>query len=77
MSMTNLLTLTPWPALSAAILLVLLVAALYFARTTAHEAIHAACAAPGAGAAAGLAFGHSGRAGSDGAKSGGAARGGP
>src|ERR1700728_1043751 len=45
MSMTSLLTLTPWPALSAAILLVLLVAALYFARTTAHQAIHAACGA--------------------------------
>jgi len=45
MSMTNVLTFTPWPALSAAILMVLLVAALYFARTTAHQAIHAACAA--------------------------------
>src|ERR1700731_1557914 len=45
MSMTNLLTFTPWPTLSAAILMVLLVAALYFARTTAHQAIHAACAA--------------------------------
>src|SRR6202790_5515888 len=45
MSMTNLLTFTPWPALSAVILLVLLVVALYFARTTAHQAIHAACGA--------------------------------
>src|SRR5258708_33487336 len=45
MSMTNLLTFTPWPALSAVILVVLLVAALYFARTTAHQAIHAACGA--------------------------------
>jgi hypothetical protein len=45
MSMTNLLSFTPWPALSAVILLVLLVAALYFARTTAHQAIHAACGA--------------------------------
>src|SRR5580700_10123908 len=45
MSMTNPLTFTPWPTLSAAILMVLLVAALYFARTTAHQAIHAACGA--------------------------------
>src|SRR5580692_5962475 len=45
MSMTSLLTLTPWPTLSAAILMVLIVAALYFARTTAHQAIHAACGA--------------------------------
>jgi len=45
MSMTSLLTFTPWPALSAVILVVLLVAALYFARTTAHQAIHAACGA--------------------------------
>src|SRR5271166_4547813 len=45
MSMTSLLTITPWPALSAVILLVLLVAALYFARSTAHQAIHAACGA--------------------------------
>lgn len=45
MSMTSLLTFTPWPALSAVILLVLLVAALYFARSTAHQAIHAACGA--------------------------------
>ena len=42
MSMTSLLTFTPWPAVSAAILLILLVAALYFARDTAHQAIQAA-----------------------------------
>ena len=45
MTMTNLLTFTPWPALSAVILLALLVAALYFARSTAHQAIQAACGA--------------------------------
>ena len=45
MSMTNLLTFTPWPAVSAAILLILLVAALYFARDTAHQAIEAAAVA--------------------------------
>jgi hypothetical protein len=45
MSMTSLLTFTPWPAVSAAILLILLVAALYFARDTAHQAIQAAAAA--------------------------------
>jgi len=45
MSMTNLLAFTPWPALSAAILLILLVAALYFARDTAHQAIQAAAGA--------------------------------
>ena len=39
MSMTTLLTFTPWPAVSAGILLILLVAALYFARDTAHQAI--------------------------------------
>jgi hypothetical protein len=42
--MTALLGLTPWPAVSAGILLILLVAALYFARRTAHQAIHAAAA---------------------------------
>jgi len=42
MSITSLLAITPWPAVSAAILLTLLVAALYFARSTAHQAIHAA-----------------------------------
>jgi len=45
MSVTSLLTFTPWPALSAAILLILLVAALYFARDTAHQAIQAAAGA--------------------------------
>jgi hypothetical protein len=45
MSMTSLLTFTPWPAMSAAILLMLLVAALYLARDTAHQAIAAAAAA--------------------------------
>ncbi len=43
--MTALLTFTPWPALSAAILLILLIAALYFARDTAHLAIQAATSA--------------------------------
>jgi hypothetical protein len=42
MSMTSLLAFTPWPAVSAAILLILLVAALYFSRSTAHQAIHSA-----------------------------------
>ena len=41
MSMTSLLSITPWPALSAVILLALLVVALYFARRTAHQAIRA------------------------------------
>jgi hypothetical protein len=45
MSMTNLLSFTPWPAMSAAILLALLVTALYLARGTAHQAIQAAAAA--------------------------------
>ena len=45
MSVTSLLTFTPWPALSALILLILLVAALYFARDTAHQAIQAAAGA--------------------------------
>jgi hypothetical protein len=45
MSMATLLTFTPWPAVSAAILLMLLVAALYLARDTAHQAIHAAAGA--------------------------------
>ncbi len=40
--MTSLLAFTPWPAVSATILLILLVAALYFARSTAHQAIHSA-----------------------------------
>src|SRR6202790_1186473 len=45
MFMTNLFTITPWPTLSAAILLVLLIAALYLARHTAHQAIHAVTSA--------------------------------
>ena len=45
MSMPSLLTFTPWPAVSAAILMILLVAALYFARNTAHQAIQAAAGA--------------------------------
>ncbi len=47
--MTALLTFTPWPALSAAILLILLIAALYFARDTAHQTIQAATSAVGRG----------------------------
>jgi hypothetical protein len=39
------LTVTPWPAVSAGLLLVLLVAALYFARDTAHQAIQVAASA--------------------------------
>jgi hypothetical protein len=42
MSMSNLMTITPWPSLSAALLLAGLIAALYLARHTAHQAIHAA-----------------------------------
>jgi hypothetical protein len=45
MSMATLLMFTPWPAMSAGILLILLVAALYLARDTAHQAIHAAAVA--------------------------------
>jgi hypothetical protein len=45
MSMPSLLTFTPWPAVSAAILTILLVVALYFARNTAHQAIQAAAGA--------------------------------
>jgi len=45
MTLSNLLTITPWPALSAAILLLLLMAALYFARGTAHQLILAAAGA--------------------------------
>jgi hypothetical protein len=41
MSMTSLLAFTPWPPFSALILLALLVTALYLARGTAHQAIHA------------------------------------
>src|SRR5215472_7135422 len=49
MSLTNLLAITPWPALSAIILLTLLVVALYFARRTAHQAIRAVTDALGRG----------------------------
>lgn len=49
MSMTSLLSITPWPALSAVILLALLVVALYFARRTAHQAIRAVTDALGRG----------------------------
>jgi hypothetical protein len=49
MSMTSLLAITPWPAVSAIILLILLVAALYLARRTAHQAIHAVTDALGRG----------------------------
>jgi len=45
MWMTSLLAITPWPYVSASILLVLLIAFLYLARGTVHYAIHAmACA---------------------------------
>jgi hypothetical protein len=49
MSMTSLLAITPWPALSAFILLALLVVALYLARRTVHQAIHAITDALGRG----------------------------
>src|SRR3984893_18271758 len=49
MSMTSLLAFTPWPLFSALILLTLLVTALYLARGTAHQAIHALFAALGRG----------------------------
>lgn len=42
---TSLFGFTPWPGVSAAILLILLVAGLYFARDTAHQAIRAAAGA--------------------------------
>jgi hypothetical protein len=45
MHMTSLLAFTPWPAVSAAIMLALLVTALYLARHTAHQAIHAVTSA--------------------------------
>ena len=45
MTLSNLLTITPWPAVSAAILLLLLMAALYFARGTAHQLLLAAAGA--------------------------------
>jgi hypothetical protein len=49
MSMTSLLGITPWPAVSAVILLALLVVALYLARRTAHQAIRAVTDALGRG----------------------------
>ena len=49
MSITSLLAITPWPAMSAAILLALLVVALYLARRTAHQAIRAITDALGRG----------------------------
>jgi hypothetical protein len=49
MSMTSLLAITPWPALSALIMLAVLVVALYLARRTAHQAIHAITDALGRG----------------------------
>jgi hypothetical protein len=49
MSTTSLLAITPWPAMSAIILLALLVAALYLARRTAHQAIHTVTDALGRG----------------------------
>ena len=45
MSMTSLLGITPWPAMSAILLLMLLVVALYLARATAHQAIRSVAAA--------------------------------
>jgi hypothetical protein len=45
MSMTSLLAFTPWPLFSALILLTLLVTAMYLARGTAHQAIHALASA--------------------------------
>jgi hypothetical protein len=45
MSMTSLLGITPWPALSAILWLVFLVVALYLARRTAHQAIASVSAA--------------------------------
>jgi hypothetical protein len=44
MWITKLLAITPWPAVSAVLWSVLLIAALYLARRTAHQAIHDAMA---------------------------------
>jgi hypothetical protein len=44
MGITKLLAITPWPAVSAVLLAVVAVAALYLARRTAHHAIHDAMA---------------------------------
>lgn len=41
MSMTSLLAITPWPPVSVFILVIVLIAAMYFARGTAHYALHA------------------------------------
>ena len=43
--MTTLLGITPWPAVSATLLVILLVGALYLARRTAHQAIEAVAGA--------------------------------
>jgi hypothetical protein len=45
MSITNLLSITPWPVVSAFLWAVVIIAALYLARRTAHHAIHDAMAA--------------------------------
>jgi hypothetical protein len=45
MSISTLLNITPWPPLSALLLLALLIAALYLARPTAHQALHAIASA--------------------------------
>jgi len=45
MSMNVLLSITPWPTISAILLVVLLIAVLYFARRTAHQAIRTASGA--------------------------------
>ncbi len=45
MSLNLLLSITPWPVLSAALWVVLLIAVLYFARHTAHQAIRTASGA--------------------------------
>jgi len=45
MSMNALLAITPWPFFSATILVILLIAVMYFARRTAHQAIRTASGA--------------------------------
>jgi hypothetical protein len=45
MSIANLLGITPWPAISAFLWFVVIVAVLYLARRTAHQAIHTATGA--------------------------------
>jgi hypothetical protein len=45
MSITNLLSITPWPVISGLLWAVLIVGALYFARRTAHQAIYYAMGA--------------------------------